>query len=432
MRVALTGDSIVTRRGLTSDPAAAPLYDIIRGADAAFTNIEVVPNGFRGDPGFENDGSHLAADPAVLDDLLAAGFSLFTAANNHILDYGIAGLRIAMAEMDRRGLCHAGLGETLETARMPAYLDVAAGSVALLACCSTFPKGKEAGAQRPDMQGRPGLNPLRYETVHEMTPAQLCGLRDIAESLGLEAQRRERIQLGFGFPPADPSIFHFQGQSFRAAATPAIRSAALARDVEDIGKWVREARGRADLVVLSLHAHEQGATMEQPAEFLPVFCRRMIEEGADIVVGHGPHLLRGMEWHRGRPIFYSLGNFVGQNELTQKLPADSYDLFRVPQDRTPGAMYAQRHDNDRKGFPADRRFWEAVVPVCSFAAGRVAAIEIHPIVLGFGLKPHRRGRPKLAEGAGARAILERFALLSQPFGTAMEIGEGVARVRTPA
>jgi len=226
MRVALTGDSIVTRRGLTSDPAAARLYDLIRGCDAAFTNIEVVPSGFRGDPSFENDGSHLAAEPGVLDDLLGAGFSLFTAANNHILDYGIAGLRLTMEEFDRRGMCHAGLGHTLETARMPAYLDVAAGSVALLACCSTFPKGKEAGAQRPDMQGRPGLNPLRFETVHEVTPAQFAALQSIAGSLGLEAQRSEKIQLGFGFPPIDASIFHFQGQSYRAAETPAIRTAA--------------------------------------------------------------------------------------------------------------------------------------------------------------------------------------------------------------
>jgi poly-gamma-glutamate synthesis protein (capsule biosynthesis protein) len=432
MRIALTGDSIVTRRGLTADPGAARLYELIRGCDAAFTNIEVVPSGFRGDPSFENDGSHLAAEPGVLDDLLGAGFSLFTAANNHILDYGIAGLRLTMEEMDRRGMRHAGLGDTLETARMPAYLDLAAGGVALLACCSTFPKGKEAGAQRPDMQGRPGLNPLRFETVHEVTPAQFAALQGIAESLGLEAQRREKIQLGFGFPPNDPSIFHFQGQGYRAAETPAIRTAALGRDVEAIAKWVREARSRADLVVLSLHAHEQGATMEEPADFIPPFCRRMIDEGADIVVGHGPHLLRGMEIHRGRPIFYSLGNFVGQNELTEKLPADSYDLFRVSQEATPGAMYAQRHDHDRKGFPADRRFWESVVPICRFADGRLAAIEIHPIVLGFGLKPHQRGRPRLAEGAEARAILDRLSELSRPFGVALDVGEGVAQLRIPA
>jgi poly-gamma-glutamate synthesis protein (capsule biosynthesis protein) len=429
MRIALTGDSIITRRNLVgADAPSRRLFDILRGVDAAFTNLEVVTSGFRGDPSFENDGSHLAADPVVLDEMLGAGFSLFGACNNHSLDYGIEGLRIMLAEMDRRFMCHAGLALNLETSRMPSYLDHPNGSIALLACCSTFPKGKEAGAQRPDMQGRPGLNPLRHDTVHEITAAQMAALRGIAGELGLEARRLEKIQLGFGFPPDDPAIFHFQGMSYRVADRPAIRSTARARDVEAIAKWVREARGRADLVVLSLHAHEQGGSIEEPAEFIPPFCRRMIEEGADIVVGHGPHLLRGMEMHQGRPIFYSLGNFVGQNELTHKLPADSYDLFRVSQDATPGAMYRQRHDGDRKGFPADRRYWQSVLPVCGFEDGRLASLDLHPIVLGFGEKPHRRGWPRLAMGAEATAILEGFATLSRPFGTALAIGDGVARL----
>jgi poly-gamma-glutamate synthesis protein (capsule biosynthesis protein) len=278
------------------------------------------------------------------------------------------------------------------------------------------------------MQGRPGLNPLRYDTVHEVTHAQLATLREIDAALGLARQREEKIQLGFGFVPEDPAILPFHGANFRAAERPAIRTTPRTRDLEEIATWVREARGRADLVILSLHAHEQGASSEEPAEFIPAFCRRMIDEGADIVVGHGPHLLRGMEIHRGRPIFYSLGNFAGQNELTIRLPADSYELFRVPQDRAPGAVYRQRHEEDRKGFPADRRYWESVVPICRFEGGQLTGMEIHPIALGFGLPPHRRGRPKLAAGAEAQCILARFAALSRPFGTEIEIGEDVAHL----
>lgn len=37
----------------------------------------------------------------------------------------------------------------------------------------------------------------------------------------------------------------------------------------------------------------------------------MIDAGADLVVGHGPHVLRGMEFYKGRLIAYSLGNFAG-------------------------------------------------------------------------------------------------------------------------
>ena len=40
----------------------------------------------------------------------------------------------------------------------------------------------------------------------------------------------------------------------------------------------------------------------------------MIDAGADVVVGHGPHVLRGIEIYKGKPIFYSLANFMFQNE----------------------------------------------------------------------------------------------------------------------
>ena len=41
------------------------------------------------------------------------------------------------------------------------------------------------------------------------------------------------------------------------------------------------------------------------------FSHTVIDAGADLVVGHGPHVLRGMEFYRGRLIAYSLGNFAG-------------------------------------------------------------------------------------------------------------------------
>ncbi len=45
------------------------------------------------------------------------------------------------------------------------------------------------------------------------------------------------------------------------------------------------------------------------------FARAVVRAGADLVIGHGPHVLRGMEWYRGRLIAYSLGNFLGYRTL---------------------------------------------------------------------------------------------------------------------
>ena len=126
-----------------------------------------------------------------------------------------------------------------------------------------------------------------------MLPEQLETLRQIAEDLGLERQRLERIQLGFGFPPDSPDIFPFLDANFREADRVAVHTTPKAKDLDAIATWVREARARADVVLVNLHAHEQGSDREEPAAFIRTFAHRMIDEGADVVVGHGPHLLRG-------------------------------------------------------------------------------------------------------------------------------------------
>jgi hypothetical protein len=165
------------------------------------------------------------------------------------------------------------------------------------------------------------------------------------------------------------------------------------------------------------HEHDYAQDLGTPAEFLPAFARRMIDEGASLVAGHGPHLLRGMEIYKGCPFFYSLGNFLDQNELLQRLPSDSYERFRAEPLMTPGLVVKQRKEDDRKGFPAKRHFWETVLPICSFVDGKLSGLEIYPVTLGLGEARHLRGRPRLAAGQEAARILDRFARQSKLFGT---------------
>lgn len=428
LRLVLSGDSIVTRRiAVQRDDPTKRLVDYIRSADVAFTNLEVLPNDFRGYPAVESGGTHLAASSGVLDDLSGMGFDLFACANNHSLDYSIEGLLATIEELERRNLAFAGIGRTLGGARMPVYLDHEWGSVAMIACSSTFAKGQEAGNQRPETQGRPGLNPLRFDTTYKVTSEQIKALKWIAEELGIERERQEFIDLGFVFPPDDEELFHLLQYNlrsgsrldakFRIADSASVETVPRARDIEAMAEWTREARMRADTVVVSFHAHEQKGSKEEPAEFIRTFARRMVDEGADVVVGHGPHLLRGMEIYKDKPIFYSLGNFAGQNELVYKLPADSYEQFKVDPSKTPSEVFRSRTQEDTKSFPADRRFWQTLLPICSFEGGRLAKLEVVPVSLGHGDAPHRRGRPRLAEGEEAAEIVSRFRRLSEAFGT---------------
>jgi poly-gamma-glutamate synthesis protein (capsule biosynthesis protein) len=262
---------------------------------------------------------------------------------------------------------------------------------------------------------------LHVETVYEVTEQQLTAVRELADALGLEAERQAKIKMGFAFPQSDPSIFPLGDLKFRSANRAQVRTTASPKDVAAMVRWIEEARGLADLVLVSLHAHEQAGDKESPAEFIPAFAREMIDAGADLVVGHGPHLLRGLELYKGKPIFYSLGNFLGQNELVSKIPADGYERFRAAPDLTPGQVYQTRTRGDQAGFPADRRYWEAVMPTLSYEGGALKAIELTPIQLGWKDARHRRGRPRLADAVHGQAILERYAALSKPFGTEIDI-----------
>ena len=87
----------------------------------------------------------------------------------------------------------------------------------------------------------------------------------------------------------------------------------------------------------------------------------------------------------------------------------------------PGQVYQARTRNDQGGFPADARYWESVVPVLSWDGRALHDISLMPISLGWKDPRHRRGRPRLAGQEEGRAILERFAALSRPFGTTIDV-----------
>jgi poly-gamma-glutamate capsule biosynthesis protein CapA/YwtB (metallophosphatase superfamily) len=93
-------------------------------------------------------------------------------------------------------------------------------------------------------------------------------------------------------------------------------------DLAQARRVVKQAARRADIVVVQVHMGAEGAGRghvkpgterffgENRGDPM-TFSRAVIDSGADLVVGHGPHVLRGMEFYRGRLIAYSLGNFAG-------------------------------------------------------------------------------------------------------------------------
>ena len=413
--MALTGDAIITRPfSAQRDAGFLNLIELTRAPDAAFTNLELTLHDYETYPRVEAGGIHLRAPPIIARELVWAGFRLVSFANNHTMDWGVEGMRLTRRHARDAGLVVAGVGESLREARSARFLDTANGRVALIAAAATLKTEARAGDSLGDMPTRPGLSPLRFTTENVVTRAGLSALRTVATDLGKTLPQAERVT--------------FLGQTFVLGERPGRQTTPHPQDLEQIAAAVRSGRELSYLTIMSIHDHENGATRDVPAQFLSTFARAMIDAGADAVVGHGPHVLRGIEIYEGKPIFYSLGNFVFEPETVERLPLDDYEAIGADPANGVAGLNDVRYDNDRRGFPARRKVWESVVVVARWRDRNVHSIELHPISLGFGKPRTIRGRPALADQELGRKIIEDLRRLSAPFGTRIEYRGGIGVV----
>lgn len=212
----------------------------------------------------ESIGKFIAirASPECVEMLLSLHVDVVSLANNHAIDQGYDGARDTAFLLGEMGIAFSGIGDTLALSVEPVIIRKAGVSVAFFSAASTLPLGFAA------LLNRPGVAPIRVKTSFEMG---------------------ERLM-------ENP------GQS------PVVRTEAEAEDVEYLANAVTAAREAADVIVVSLH----WGVPQQPflADYQTPLAHRLIEAGADVVLGHHPHVLHGIEFYQGRPILYSLGHLI--------------------------------------------------------------------------------------------------------------------------
>ncbi len=224
----------------------------VKAADVAIGHLEV-PHTRRGTE-LAGDVPASAAPPEHLDALKACGFTALTLAGNHISDWGREGIEDTIARLDALGIAHTGAGATLDDARKPARIEHCDRRISVLSYNCVGPEAAWASANRA------GCNFLRIATAD-----------------------------GSPVAPAGP-LTHATDEALRQ----------LADDVA-------AARSGADIVIVALHK----GIVHTPAVLAPYerpLAAAAIAAGADIVVGHHAHLLRGLELSNGRPVFHGLGN----------------------------------------------------------------------------------------------------------------------------
>jgi len=300
--------------------------------------------------------------PEAMDALKSFGFNVISLANNHAFDLKTFGIENALAEANKLNLVHAGTGKNIAEAAAPAYLRTPKGTVALIAIASGLVA--EGGSATPN---RPGVNELRVQNNR---------------------------------PNPD--------------------------DAQRILQNIREARQRADLVIVYEHNHvfdkpfntillEELPERLAPPAWLKQWTHDEVDAGADVIVMHGAPLLHGVEIYRDRPIFFDLGNFI----------------FQAP----PADINLDEPIN-----------WESVVAYVEFRGRKLQSVTFRPIAqnkIGEGqpdvhdehtnnLFLQTRGLPRPATGEQAQYILERLANMSRPFGTRMQLKGDTAEIELNA
>jgi poly-gamma-glutamate synthesis protein (capsule biosynthesis protein) len=370
--ITVVGQSMIRSDIRETVPAAVPVIQGLLKGDVMFTNLEAAI-AEKGETVHEGRG--FLTPPEALDALTTFGFNLLALSGNHAFDLKVTGIQNTIREANSRKIVHAGTGNTVAEAVAPGYLRTPKGTIALIASASGLIT--PGGSATPD---RPGVNELRVEAG------------------GIENEATQDLP---GAPANTPNP----------------------EDSQRILQSIREARQRADLVIVYQHNHvfsnhsfttvftEGLQERLAPNEWLIKWTHAEVDAGADIIVMHGAPLLHGVEIYHGRPIFYDLGNFI----------------YNLP----PTLTYIDEPMN-----------WESAVAYVQFQGKNLKSVSLRPIALnnvGEGQPDihnqytnnqflETRGLPSPVTGARAGYILQRLADMSKPLGTTVEVKGDTAEI----
>jgi poly-gamma-glutamate synthesis protein (capsule biosynthesis protein) len=272
MRLLLLGDLILDEPD--PDSFFEPSRELLLSGDLVVGQIEV-PHTTRGVPSAV-DVPAPPADPAHLAALARAGIGVATLAGNHIYDSGRNGVEDTIDALHRLGIATAGAGADIDEARRPAIVEAGGLRVGVLSYNCVGPRESRATSRKA---GAATLDVLTH------------------------------YELDYAGPGGPPKVYTFVVPESLAV----LRAGVLA---------LRES---VDVVVVAFHKGIGHVPVEVP-EYERELARTAIDCGADIIVGHHAHILRGIELYRGKPVFHGLGNFVAVTHALTPGTGDADEL----------------------------------------------------------------------------------------------------------
>ncbi len=257
------------------DAYFAPSAPVLRSADLAIGQIEVPHT-------TESDVAGITipsppSDPEALASMARAGFAIGTVAGNHAYDLGTRGVLDTIRAAERQGIQTTGTGANLAAAEAPAVVRCDGMRIGVVSFNCVGPRESWATSKKA---GSAYVKVLTHYDLDDMNP---------------------------GNPP---QVYTFCDRGSLARMTDAIAAA----------------KEELDVVVTALHKG-YGHTPARIDDYEYEVSRAAIDAGADAVIGHHAHIMRGVEMYRGRAIYHGLGNFVTvTSALTPSSDSDSEEL----------------------------------------------------------------------------------------------------------
>jgi poly-gamma-glutamate synthesis protein (capsule biosynthesis protein) len=239
-------------------------------ADVRFAHCEKVFS-TRGTLQVHSDGHYSRQDPRFASLFTDCGFDVVSVAGNKAMDWGGEALLDMIDLFGRLGIQVVGGGRNEEEARRPVVVERHGVSVAFLAYCSIMREGYAATPHNA------GIAPLRVDTFYK---------------------------------PGD----------WQPGTPPVVVTIPWAQDVAAMQEDIAKAAPLADVVVVSMHwgIHNVPRVL---ADYQRTVARAAVQAGADLIVGHHPHVPKGVEMIGGKACFYSLSHFIwSQRELNNHVP----------------------------------------------------------------------------------------------------------------
>ena len=318
--IAAVGDVRIYRD--KPETALAHIRDVFQQADISFCQSESSYS----DKGSQGSSGPRGAAPVELrgyPTFASIGFDVVSMASNHTMDWGRDAILDSIERMRRDGIQTIGAGKNIDEARQPAIVECDGTRIAFLGYCSVAPKGYYAAPRRA------GVAPMR-------------------------------------------AITHFEPLEEDQPGTPAkIMTWPLQRDLDALVQDVERVRPDVDIVAVSLHwgvHHIRGLI----ADYQPVVAHAAIDAGADIIIGHHPHVLKGIEVYRGKVILYSIGDFA--RDYNQDRAADvewareAKEVYEIY-----GSAFAGGQGKISNRF--------SMVADIQFAAGQIQRVSYRPVMI---------------------------------------------------